>query len=172
MTKPVKKEDSNGETELETDSITVGGIPVIFTANTDYSNDFGVSVGGSLLFDFPNKQISAQAARASLLWHIMGGAKQLVQGPTDGDYYLVSRTASQLSWVFQGALIRYTASSTDLEVEATGSTFEMRTGLRYRFNFSWLNAGGVELIGSLFSIPADEERAESSTVELSFFWQV
>ena len=172
VTKPVEKDNGTGGKTLKNESITIGGIPIIFTGNTDYAQDFGIAVGGSLLFDFPNSQISQQAIRAALLWHVVGGAKQLVQGQTDGDYYMVSRTSSQFSLVLQGALMRYTASSKDLNVEVTGSTFETRIGVRYRFNFNWINAGGVELLGTLFSVPADEERAESRTIEFTLFWQV
>lgn len=172
VTKPVEKSKTKGSSKSKSQSITVGGIPVIVTANTDYSHEFGIALGGSLLFDIPNSQISQQVIRASLLWHVLGGAKQLVHGQTDSDYYMISRTSSQFSLLLQGALIRYAASSKDLSVKVTGSTFETRFGMRYRFNFNWINAGGVELLGTIFSIPADEERVESQTVELSFFWQV
>jgi len=165
-------EQETDEVSQSEKTITLGGFPLIVNATIDSSNHLAFAAGGSLLFDIPNSQVSQQSIHSAIHWHLLGGARELIAGEPTKDFYIVSRTTKQLSLVLQGVLIRYAASSKNLKTKITGSTFEIRSGLRFRYDFGLLNAGGMEILGTLLSIPADEERLKSQTIEFSFFWQI
>lgn len=152
--------------------IDIGGVNAIITGNSDVSDVLGVNIGGALLFDFINSQIAQQSIRASLLFHILGAPKRIRSGPNGSGIKITSYSNDQVSFITQGAFLNYAATTEDLSTKLSGSVFETRLGFRYRFSFSEIFSGGLELLTTLYSVPANENRLESKTSEVSIFVQI
>jgi hypothetical protein len=152
------------------ESSNFGGIPFGIAWHKDLSGKFASMIQGMTLFDVVNTQLIRQGIEAGLSYHLLGGARRLVK--QGGEAGIVSRSASALSLALRGGFQSFAATDkNDPTSRVSGSAFEVRSGLEYRQEMTDSGALVVELISTVFSVPASVDRLTPRAVELIFAWR-
>jgi hypothetical protein len=148
-----------------------GGVLIGFALNRDLHPKITGTLQYHLVADIANSQVSRQGVDVGIAYHVLGGAMRLTE---TYDYAQISSgEAYNLSLLGRTGLRNYGASSKeDPNDKVSGSLLEILAGIGYRWSPTTMRqAYGIEVLATLFSIPASVDRLETTGVETILFWR-
>lgn len=164
----IHRPERNGVTDK---TFQVGGLPLGIAWNHDASFHLSTTINAQLMIDVPNSQVMRQGVEGGMAYHILGGARRIVNNASD--VRSISTSPFNLSLLGRMGIFNYSASTKNKPVEnVAGSVLEARTGIEYRKDLSEVSALGTELLATLFTLPASTERLAPRFIEWSFFWRM
>lgn len=141
-----------------------GGVMDLGLIN-EIGHNLALSGGAGVLLDFINNQVGRQQLNLGIQYHLIGGPRERKIDNPMGE--IVSRSTKQLSLLLNGALVNFAFATKDLSYQVSGSTYELKAGVRYRFgNF------GLDLLQTIFSISGSNERILATAFDFGLFWLI
>jgi hypothetical protein len=154
----------------EYDTFQFGGVPIIMVLNNNYSPNASAIMQVGLVTDLVNDQVSRQGFDAGIAYHVFGGSKFLSKQSRYSSR--VWKNPYNLSVVLLGGMHHYAASDkADISTNVTGAVFETSTGIQYRHDVSDEKSMGLDIMGTVFTLPASVDRIEPRGIEISLFWR-
>ena len=163
------KEGSEGKSSDET--YTIGGFILAMDVQKGLSMDYTFHVQPQLAVEISELQIVRKGIDAGIAYHLYGGARRVKKeykyinfaGTTPFNFSLLARAGYHA--------YSYSSASDSSEV-LTGAALEGKAGIEYRKDYFKDSSLGVELVATLFSVPAGVERVKFQGIELTLFWRI
>ena len=147
-----------------------GGMPFGMAWYKDLSAKWAGTLQAMAMFDLRNTQLIRQGVEGGVAFHLLGGPRRMGQEGHEAGF--VSRSPMALSLALRGGVQHYAATDKEHTSErVSGSAFEAKSGLEYRREMTAESAITIDLLATIFSIPASVERLTPRTVELVFGWR-
>ncbi len=154
----------------EYDTFQFGGIPIFMVLNNNYSPKASAIMQVGLVTDLVNDQVSRQGFDAGIAYHVFGGSKFM----SNQNRYSsrIWRNPYNLSLVLLGGIHHYAASDKeDITTNVTGAVFETSSGIQYRHDVGKEKSLGMDIVTTMFTMPASVDRIEPRGLEISLFWR-
>ncbi|MDD9951981.1 MAG: hypothetical protein OXT67_10515, partial [Zetaproteobacteria bacterium] len=152
----------NGETSV-TESL--GGVLVGGGINTELGRTLGAGVQYVMMIDLNNDQISRRALASRFSFNLWGGSKRILQSSKYARVY--SGYQYQVAMLGEISLSEYEAATKDLSNQISGGVFETNLGLMLR-----RGSYGLEMLATVFSVAASNDRLKTSMYSLNLFYQI
>lgn len=156
-----------GDTAEKDRKFAFGGVPVSVATYQALSMDWSGSAQFQLMMDFINRQIIRQGIDLGLNWHLSGGPSsyELIKD------HVSIENAYDISWVFRLGYTNFSAVNRGTDViKVAGSLVEVRTGFSFRRSLSPHAGWGLEVLTSVFNLPASIEQLDTKFTEASLFY--
>ena len=149
---------------------TYGGIPLEAIWNRGLSKSLSLRVGGGAVLDLKNMQLIKQGFLTGIAWHLLGGPRSYAQEGTAAGF--VTRSRNAITLLAYGGFQNFAATDADNpKTSVSGSVFESSLAMEYHHDFSDKNGVTVELVSSVYSLPASTSRIKTSYYGLIFGWR-
>lgn len=147
------------------DDEALGGVLVGGGVSTELGRTLGAGVQYVMMVDLVNEQISRRALGTRFTMNLLGGAPTILQSSKFGKVY--SGYLYQLAAITEVSMSDYDAATGDLSNQLSGSVFEINLGFLFR-----RSGYGMELLTTIFSVPASNERLSTRMTSLNLFYHI
>lgn len=143
-----------------------GGVPVALSYNRDITRSLTLQAEIHIVADMGNNQVSETSINIGVVYHLLGGSRRTVNEL--GFATVVVRDSYNFSLIGRPSYGKYGVS--DGTTEINGSTFEVMAGGQLRYDLGDRTCIGAEVLTTMVSLPASNERVTASRFEvLGFF---
>jgi len=147
-----------------------GGIPLGARITTSSDAHYSLVYQAGILLDLGNNQVVQQGGEFGVSWHFIGGARKVKRVSSLGTIFGTS--PYDLSLLARVGYFQFSASSiNDPSDRVTGAVVDFRTGIGYRRDILYTSALAVEIMATVYSIPASLERISHSALDFSLIWR-
>lgn len=140
-----------------------GGLPIGLGLVTNLTEKVIFDVWGNIVVDFGNEIISKQNFETGLYYTIIGSHYETrYEGK---EITVTHKNQQQLLFGFAFGMHYYDAITKSGETQLSGSTFEIHSGFRYRYN-----QFAFALMSTITSISSSSEKITSQSSEFGIIW--